>query len=217
MKICKTCGKEKDLKEFHKDKYTKDGFMSKCAGCRNEYKKEKYLSNKDSYNSKRRLKYSNDSELRNKLSSDCKKYREKNKDKLSETRMNKYYSNEEYRRYLKEKSLERYHKIIKFDGKARINMSISNGIWYALRDKKAGRHWEELVGYTLEELTNHLESKFKPGMTFDNYGKWHIDHIKPKSSFNYKSYEDDEFKECWALENLQPLWAEENIRKSNKE
>ena len=55
-------------------------------------------------------------------------------------------------------------------------------------------------------------------MSWDNYGRngWEIDHIKPISSFNFNSYKDKEFKECWSLENLQPLWAEENIRKSNK-
>jgi len=63
---------------------------------------------------------------------------------------------------------------------------------------------------------NHLEKQFKDGMTWDNYGDWHIDHIRPISSFNFKSYEDKEFKECWDLNNLQPLWAEENIRKHNR-
>jgi len=62
----------------------------------------------------------------------------------------------------------------------------------------------------------HLERLFRPGMNWQNMGKWHIDHIYPVSSFNFSSYEDKEFKECWDLKNLQPLWAEENINKSNK-
>jgi 5-methylcytosine-specific restriction endonuclease McrA len=60
-------------------------------------------------------------------------------------------------------------------------------------------------------------------MTWDNHGKyekgkkkWQIDHIKPKSLFNFETPEDPEFKECWALENLQPLEAMENIKKGNK-
>ena len=87
---------------------------------------------------------------------------------------------------------------------------------------KAGRRWETLVGYTLKELMEHLESKFEPWMNWGNYGayeeerlKWHIDHIRPKSLFIFISPEDKEFKECWALENLQPLEAIKNIQKSN--
>jgi 5-methylcytosine-specific restriction endonuclease McrA len=53
-------------------------------------------------------------------------------------------------------------------------------------------------------------------MTWDNYGKWHIDHIIPDSHFNYDKIDDEQFKLAWALENLQPLWAAENYRKYNK-
>jgi hypothetical protein len=53
-------------------------------------------------------------------------------------------------------------------------------------------------------------------MTWDNYGEWHVDHIKPISSFKITEIGDKEFMSCWSLENLQPLWGEENIRKSNK-
>ena len=64
----------------------------------------------------------------------------------------------------------------------------------------------------------HLESKFKEGMSWDNYGKggWEIDHIYPLSRFDIKSKEDPNFKKAWALSNLQPLWKQENIRKGNK-
>lgn len=62
----------------------------------------------------------------------------------------------------------------------------------------------------------HLEEQFKSGMNWDNYGKWHVDHIKPISLFVFTSYEDEEFQKCWALENLQPLWAEENLKKGVK-
>ena len=83
---------------------------------------------------------------------------------------------------------------------------------------KSGKHWESIVGYNIADLVNHLESKFKEGMTWENYGYrgWHVDHILPVVSFNYKSVEDEEFKRCWNLENLQPLWAKDNLRKSDK-
>jgi len=53
-------------------------------------------------------------------------------------------------------------------------------------------------------------------MTWDNYGKWHIDHVIPTSVFNFEKPEDDDFKRCWSLQNLQPLWALDNIKKGNK-
>ena len=54
---------------------------------------------------------------------------------------------------------------------------------------KCNKSWKNLVGYTLTELMEHLESKFQPGMTWDNDGDWHIDHILPKSSFKITSIE----------------------------
>ena len=53
-------------------------------------------------------------------------------------------------------------------------------------------------------------------MNWNNYGKWHIDHVRPDRSFNYKSVKDKEFQECWALKNLQPLWAIDNLKKGGK-
>jgi len=98
----------------------------------------------------------------------------------------------------------------------RINHCMRATIGDALKGNKAGRKWESLVGYTLKDLMKHLESKFESWMTWGNYGKWHIDHIKPKSLFKYKTTKDSEFRKCWALENLQPLEAGENHRKGNR-
>ena len=114
------------------------------------------------------------------------------------------------------------HKRMYFDElsspSARLNRRMSNAIGKTLRGEKAGRRWESLVGYTLEDLFMHIESKFACGMTWDNYGRngWHIDHILPLSRFNITCAEDPDFKRAWALSNLQPMWEAENIRKSNK-
>ena len=62
----------------------------------------------------------------------------------------------------------------------------------------------------------HMEAQFKPGMSWDNYGEWHIDHIKPKAKFEFSSAHDEGFKACWSLSNLQPTWASDNSRKSDK-
>lgn len=74
------------------------------------------------------------------------------------------------------------------------------------------------VGWTVEELKTHLESKFQPGMSWDNYGRdgWHLDHKTPDSWFSYSSAEDEGFKQSWSLDNLQPLWEKDNCRKSNR-
>lgn len=76
----------------------------------------------------------------------------------------------------------------------------------------------ETFNYSISDLKNHLESKFQPGMTWDNHtvDGWHIDHVRPESWFSYKDKNDEQYKLCWALENLQPMWAENNISKSNK-
>jgi hypothetical protein len=74
----------------------------------------------------------------------------------------------------------------------------------------------ELLPFTKEELVEHLESQFTDGMSWDRFNEIHIDHIRPVSSFNYTTTECEDFKKCWALNNLQPLWAKDNIMKSDK-
>lgn len=98
----------------------------------------------------------------------------------------------------------------------KISAHFSTLIHRALGKAKAGRSWRTFVDYSLEELMSHLERQFKPGMSWENKGDWHIDHIIPRSSFEYSSPDDPEFKKCWSLSNLQPLWAVDNIRKNAK-
>lgn len=100
----------------------------------------------------------------------------------------------------------------------KVNANISRNISHSLKGNKSGNHWENLVGYTLKKLISHLEKKFQNGMTWNNYGKggWHIDHIIPKSHFNITDENCDDFKKCWAIKNLQPLWEHENCSKGNK-
>ena len=73
------------------------------------------------------------------------------------------------------------------------------------------------LGYSVFQLKVHLESKWTPEMSWENYGEyWHIDHVIPDSWFSYDSTEDEKFKECWALNNLQPMLAIENMQKGNR-
>jgi len=99
--------------------------------------------------------------------------------------------------------------------KGRIDNRMASSISRCLRGNKEGRKWESLVGYTVEDLKQHLEKGFNNGMNWQKFmqGKIHIDHIIPKVDFKYKYPEDEEFKKCWGLNNLRPLYARENIRR----
>ncbi len=98
----------------------------------------------------------------------------------------------------------------------RINNSMATLTWMALKNKKAGRSWEKLTGYTAAELMNHLEKQFDKKMNWENYDTyWTVDHIKPRTLFKYKTAEEEGFKKCWALRNLQPLEKTANNKKSN--
>lgn len=95
----------------------------------------------------------------------------------------------------------------------RLNASMSTSIRKSLKSGKGGRHWETLVPYTLKDLVVHLENKFHimnngESMTWNNYGIWHVDHIKPLSKCT-------SFEEAWAINNLQPLYGPDNILKSS--
>lgn len=80
-----------------------------------------------------------------------------------------------------------------------------------LNYNKNGRHTEEILGYTKKQLKNHIELQFLEGMSWQNHGEWHIDHIKPVFAFVKEGTTDP--KIINALENLQPLWAKDNLRK----
>jgi len=99
----------------------------------------------------------------------------------------------------------------------KVNFNMSRRIRQSLKGIVKNGSWVTLIDFTLDELKNHLESKFDKNMTWDNYGfYWHIDHILPITYFNILSTSCKDFKKCWSLNNLQPLEAKQNIRKSNK-
>lgn len=95
----------------------------------------------------------------------------------------------------------------------RIVNSIRARMWASIKGKSGGKLFSRL-GYSKQELCKHLEKLFQKGMNWSNYGEWHIDHRKPCSLFNQA--DDEQFRLCWSLSNLQPLWKEDNIRKNNK-
>lgn len=142
------------------------------------------------------------------------KYRAKNKDKryILCTKWNK--NNPEKYAKIQKKARNK----LRSTPKGNLDHRMSVSIQMALKANKSRRSWESLVGYSVDDLKLHLESKFTENMTWEELlkGKIHIDHIIPKSAFNYSTPEDENFKKCWSLSNLQPLWAIDNLRKSNK-
>lgn len=111
----------------------------------------------------------------------------------------------------------------------RLRFSVSNSIGRSLRNRgssKQGASCLKKLGYTIQELKSKLEAQFEPWMGWHNRGHynpktwndndqstwtWQIDHIIPHSTFQYTSMDDESFRQCWALTNLRPLAAKQNI------
>jgi hypothetical protein len=128
-----------------------------------------------------------------------KEYREKNIDKIRGVKRN-------------------YEKTRKHnDPLYKLIANFRTAIYQVLKENNVQKngHYFEILQYTPNELIDHLENQFTENMTWDNYGEWHVDHIKPITYFKINEIGDDEFMKCWSLNNLQPMWGHENIRKSN--
>ena len=105
-------------------------------------------------------------------------------------------------------------KRYKEDPVYRLLKNMRNGIRYSLSAQAKSSHAMEHVGMSPDELMNHLENKFTEGMTRDNYGEWHVDHIRPLASFDFTGPDrEEQLHIAWSHTNLQPLWALDNIRK----
>ena len=192
----------------------------------NTYSRKSYYKNRSKTLEKRRELYSKNEyrkeyfrewvcRNKDKTKKYARKSRIKNKLKIAEWRRG-------WRLKNKEKVLEYNRNRQRIYRKSSPQHVLSNRIgcamWRSLRQKKAARRWEDLVGYTAGDLKTHLESLFAEGMTWKllMQGKIHIDHIMPVSRFKYEYPEDPEFKICWGLSNLQPLWAADNLKKNDK-
>jgi hypothetical protein len=93
---------------------------------------------------------------------------------------------------------------------------VSKKLQKILHGMKSGVSWTKIVGYSAKELRDHLERQFLPGMSWENYGKWHVDHIVPLSAYQISGRDCPNMKRAWCLTNLRPLWAKENQVKSDK-
>lgn len=119
-----------------------------------------------------------------------------------------------------------YNKVWKKDryknnNNYKIRCIISSAVRRSLKGMKKGDSIKNILGYTIEELKEHLEHQFEDWMNWDNLGltatkekeTWQIDHIIPVNTFNIKEIGDEEFRKCWALSNLRPLDSYLNNRR----
>jgi hypothetical protein len=188
-----------------------------------QYNKEYRLKNKEKikqYNKEYRLKN------KEKIKQFKKKYRLKNKEKQKQYEKkwrlnNKEKANQkckEWRLKNKEyskKYLSKYEKKRrKIDPNFKLIKNMRTRIWFALKRKYKSKSTIKLLGCSIEECWQHLESKFQPGMTRENHGLWHVDHIIPCASFDLKCPVQQ--LACFHYTNLQPLWAIDNIKKGAK-
>jgi len=192
--------------------------------------KEKILSAKKKYyykNKKIILKKMRENYDPIKTSIKNKIYRIKYKEKLLESKRKYYFERggkEKVKKYrlknkkkLNEWARKYRNKKLKIDPNYKLAKNIRSRIRMALirnsKSKKANKTIN-LIGCTIEELWIHLEKSFKSGMTKENYGKWHVDHIRPCASFDLTKPKEQ--IKCFHYTNLQALWQKENILKSDK-
>ena len=96
----------------------------------------------------------------------------------------------------------------------RLACNLRARLWAIMGNIKKNKPTKECLGCSMEDLKAHLENQFSTGMSWDNYGKWHVDHIKPCCSFDLTDIEQQ--KVCFHYTNLQPLWATDNMKKGGK-
>jgi len=204
MKKCNICNIEKLLVEFNIDRTKKDGYMNFCKSCRYD----KYLLKRDTeINRSKKYRIDNIERVteyekryrkdnKEKLKAIWKEYRIKNRYKMSKAKL-------EYCR--KRRKIDPLYKLI-----GNIRSLILKSIKYQGFSKKSKTC--EILGCSFEEFRNYLESKFENGMSWENQGKWHLDHIRPISS----ATDESEVFKLNHYTNFQPLWGFDNISKSNK-
>ena len=217
-KICVNCKEEKSISEFSKKYKTKNGiqkYQTICKKCVNEKDAErrstnKYKKNKIKYDSV----YYNDNQ--EKILKRKKEYHIENREEILEKK--KEYRDipeirEKNRLYIKKYKVENRDKYYAYRRRnphiVAWRRLLYRTLYYLGTDKEGNT--QDMLGYTPVQLKHRIESQFREGMTWETYGKWDIDHIRPLTSFDINA----EPSEVNALSNLQPLWKEENMTKFN--
>ena len=194
MKQCPKCNGSYDTSFFYSNKRTPDGLSYTCRSCQSEYSKKYKEQNKE------------------KIANNKKQWQMLNKDKVTLYTKQWYQDNKDsvIKRVVRYRSNR-----LKTDIKFKLQKNIRHRLGKLLKQQTSSIA-VTFLNCSLEKLKTHLESKFQPGMTWDNYGTkgWHIDHIVPLSNFDLTK--EDELKKACHYMNLQPLWWQDNLSKSNK-
>lgn len=206
LKRCCRCKETKDTSQFNRDGAKADGLALRCRDCSKEYGRRWFSIRgkqlrKDTgfYKKPGRVKYQE-------------AYYRANRERCDAHKRKWLTENIDKHRVSTREAMRRRRST----AKGRLEANVSRALNRALRGRKNGEPSFTLLGFTVEDLMAHLERQFQRGMTWDNYGKWHVDHILPLASFDYSSSSDSDFARAWALTNLRPLWARENISKGAK-
>jgi len=193
-----------------------------------EYQKEYYLENKQDIVERQKEYHRENKDTRNTY---AKLHYQENRETILETQ--KQYQ-QENRKAKTDYHNEYDRKRRKTDPAYRLRKNVSIAVYVGLKTEgfsKKGESILKYLPYSIDELKKHLEKQFESWMNWDNQGihnakiydeanpktwTWNIDHIIPQSKLPYTSMEDDNFKKCWALENLRPILSKTNLEKGNK-
>jgi hypothetical protein len=217
-KICSNCIEDKPISEYSKKYKTKDGtqkYQSICKKCVNEKDKER-SSTKEFKEKRHEYDVKFYKENREKILKEKKEYHIENREEILQKK--KEYRDipeikEKNRLYIKDYMKNNREKYYEYRRKNPHIIAWRNILYRTLRylgTEKEG-HTQDILGYSAVQLKHRIDEQLREGMTWGNYGKWEIDHIKPLTSFDLNA----DPSEVNALSNLQPLWKEENIAKYN--
>lgn len=199
LKKCNKCLNEMEIFMFHKKQSSSDGYNNVCKLCKKQLN-DLYYKN----NTSKKIEYAN-------------VYQKQDKVKLYQQKYNETYKKEYYLNN-KEKLIYYNQKYIRFqynnNEKFKLQALLRSRFYHALKRHKI-QSALNLLGCSIDECYQYLESQFKEGMSWSNHGTiWEIDHIIPCSKFDLTKLEEQQ--KCFHYTNLQPLFKTENRKKSNK-
>lgn len=221
-KLCKKCQIEKDINLFQKDGSKKGGYRNSCKECQKRYHKEYYEINKEIINEKNKnwkcvnadavsiMSKNYYAKNKEEIIYKGKIWLKDNKEKVRETKRNWYKENKETilnkkRLYIKNRK--------QIDPLYHLQMTIRSLIKTSFRKKDFNKpRTLSILGCTYEEFKIYIESQFINDMTWENYGEWHLDHKIPVS---WATSEEELYK-LNHYTNFQPMWAFDNMSKSNR-
>ena len=214
-KICSRCLIEKSYSEYHKNKSTRTGISSYCKFCASQYKNQPHRKEKAKAREKKYQIENKDSiKIRRKIYSSSQKCKDARRAYRAKTREKDREYERSYREANRDKINSNIRKRQMTDIQFKIKHSLRSRLYKTVTGKNKSTSVIDLIGCDIQFLLSYLENMFIEGMSWDNYGKWHIDHIRPCASFDLSNIEDQ--KICFNYKNLQPLWAEDNLRKGCK-